>query len=276
MRAAEAEPGSAELHVGQVRGESAALRTRSRSPLCLLVPRRRGDSVWAYASSLGGGMVAGDRTTIDIQIDEGARCFFSTQSSSKIYRNPLGRTCGQDLRARIGPKALLALAPDPIQCFAESLYEQRQVFQMEAGASLVLVDWLSAGRISRGEEWKFRRYASRNEVVRENRTILMDAIELDFESNPLTRRFQVGRFGCLGMVVLLGPLIEPFAPKILAAVAADPPLRGASLVVAASPLQEGAIIRFGGASVEQAGHALARWLGFIKELLKDDPLARKW
>lgn len=44
---------------------------------------------------------------------------------------------------------------------------------LEQGSSLVLVDWLTCGRMSRGEGWDFARFESRNEVmvqVREHRS----------------------------------------------------------------------------------------------------------
>lgn len=40
---------------------------------------------------------------------------------------------------------------------------------LKRGASLVLVDWLTSGRMSRGEEWEFSRLESRNEVILEVR-----------------------------------------------------------------------------------------------------------
>ncbi|CAN0060109.1 unnamed protein product [Discosporangium mesarthrocarpum] len=36
---------------------------------------------------------------------------------------------------------------------------------MEQGSSLVLVDWLTSGRMSRGEGWSFSSMESRNEVM---------------------------------------------------------------------------------------------------------------
>lgn len=42
---------------------------------------------------------------------------------------------------------------------------QHQRFLLERGSSLVLVDWLTSGRMSRGEGWTFSRLESRNEVM---------------------------------------------------------------------------------------------------------------
>ncbi|CAN0333704.1 unnamed protein product, partial [Ectocarpus sp. 8 AP-2014] len=42
---------------------------------------------------------------------------------------------------------------------------QHQRFLLEHDSSLVLVDWLTSGRMSRGEGWAFNRLESRNEVM---------------------------------------------------------------------------------------------------------------
>ena len=276
MREANVQYGFASLHVGYVHGASAVLACRSGTPLSLLTPRSRGDSVWAYTSSFGGGMVAGDNIQIDIQVDPGATCFLGSQASNKIYRNPRGLPCTHRLSASIGERSLLVLAPDPVQCFAEASYEQQQTFHLAPNANLVLVDWLSAGRLARGERWSFNRYASRNEVFCASRRALLDAIDLDARTAPLTNRFGVGGFNCFATVLLFGPVVSPFAGELLARIASEPIARGATLLVSASPLADGALLRVAGMSIEEVGHALYQNLHFVSTLLRDDPWLRKW
>jgi urease accessory protein len=174
--------GDAALAVSLVHGLSAATTAWARSPMKLLTPRSRGESVWAYTSSFGGGMVAGDRTRLEATVDSGACCFLGTQASTKIYRNPAHLPCSHELIAKIGDDALLILAPDPVQCFADSSYEQRQRFTLSASANLLLIDWMSGGRTARGERWGFRRYLSRNEVERGGRKLLIDALRLGWRT----------------------------------------------------------------------------------------------
>jgi len=265
--------GSAELHVALIRGASSVLRSRARSPVCLLTPRARGASVWACSSSLGGGLVAGDEVRFELQVDDHARCFFGTQASTKVYRNPDFLPCSHSLEAHIGSGALLALAPDPVQCFAGARYEQRQSFHLAPDANLILLDWVSAGRLARGERWAFQRYFSANEVHRESRLIIADALELDSTaSNP----FRSGRFNCLATLLLLGPKLQPHAVAMLRRVADRPIAPGDSLLLAASPLQDGVLLRMATNGVETAGRAIAEHLHFLPELLQDDPWARKW
>src|SRR5690348_3232063 len=93
--------GCAELAVASVAGQSAVVRCLARNPLRLLTPRARGPAVWACASNLGGGMVAGDETHLHLHLDRGARCLLAGQSSTKIYRNPSRLPCSHRLRATL-------------------------------------------------------------------------------------------------------------------------------------------------------------------------------
>lgn len=156
--------GHATLEVEQVAGESAVTSAYASNPLKLLTPRSRGQSVWAFASSFGGGLVAGDQTRLDVRVGAGARCFVGTQASAKIYRNPSCRPCGHVTQARLEAGALLVFAPEPVQPFAHSSYTQRQEFHLGESAGLVLLDWFCSGRAARGERWAFTRLQTRNEV----------------------------------------------------------------------------------------------------------------
>src|SRR5260221_8880792 len=128
--------GSAQLTVESISGQSAVTSAFARNPLKLLAPRSRGQSVWAYTSSFGGGFVAGDETRLELHIGKGARCFLGTQASTKIYRNPRRRACGHVTQATNEENSLLVFAPDPVQPFANSSYSQRQGFRLAAGAGL--------------------------------------------------------------------------------------------------------------------------------------------
>ncbi|HTA28889.1 MAG TPA: urease accessory protein UreD, partial [Candidatus Cybelea sp.] len=79
------DPARARLEVDVVAGQSAATAACASNPMKLLVPRARGGSVWACVGSLGGGFVAGDETSLDVRLGAGARCFLTTQASTKIY-----------------------------------------------------------------------------------------------------------------------------------------------------------------------------------------------
>ncbi len=271
-----AQRGSAQLTVQSVSGQSAVTSAFASTPLKLLTPRSRGQSVWAYTSSFGGGFVAGDETHLDLRIGKNARCFLGTQASTKIYRNPRRRACGHVTQATVEENSLLVFAPDPVQPFANSSYTQRQTFQLGGGAGLVLVDWFTSGRAARGERWAFNRFQSRNEVFLSGDRIFMDSLLLDSTAEPITSPHRTGRFNCFALMLLIGEPLLPAVANLLAAISARPVERTAPLIASASPIREGAILRVAGESVEQVGHELHHHLKFASALLGDDPWARKW
>ncbi len=274
--APEFRPGSSRLGIRRVAGSSAVTTAYATSPMKLLVPRPRGISVWAYTSSFGGGLVAGDQTSLEIVVEPGARVFVGTQASSKVYHNRDLEPCGHQTTAHVGAGSLLVLAPDPAQLFADSTYRQRQEFHLAPEASLVLVDGFGSGRVARGERWDFNHYASRNIIRVGDRTVMWDALQLDPADGGLSGPFRGGRYDSLTTLVVLGPAVREIALAILAEVGARPVERRAALIVSASPLADGAVVRLAGGGSEPVARELHRWLTPLGPLLGDEPWRRKW
>lgn len=290
--------GQAHLHCEHIAGKSAVTSVFATSPLKLLTPRSRGESVWAYLSSFGGGMVAGDETRLDLQLGPGTRCFVGTQAATKIYRNPSHRPCSHRVHAEAAENSLLVLAPDPVQAFENSSFRQRQEVFLHPTAGLVLLDWCCSGRVARGERWAFNHYSSRIEVfessdkntnieeatstqnpkpeTRNSPRLFLDSLLLDPADGPLAAPMRLGRFNCLALLLLLGPPLQSAAQQLLATLAERPVARRAPLLSSASPIRDGALLRMAGESFEEVARELHTHLTFLPSLLGDDPFARKW
>lgn len=276
LRTRPLDAGEGGLEVDLVFGQSAATSVWAVNPLKLLVARPRGPSVWAYLSSFGGGLVAGDQTRLKLRVGARSRCFLSTQASTKVYRNPLDRTCRCEVQAQLEEDSLLVMVPDPVQAFADSLYSQHQEFHLHPTAGLVLVDWFSAGRSACGERWEFTRYESRNEVWMGNERVLTDAIRLSHEDGPMPGDHRLGRYNCFAMVTLLGPPLAEIAARLIQAESERPVVARPAVLCGASPLAQGAIFRVAGEQTEAVAHEIHRLLDFLPVVLDGDPLSRKW
>lgn len=268
--------GHAYLAVEKVAGQSAVTSTWASSPIKILVPQSRGVSAWAFTSSFGGGLVAGDQTRLELNIGQGARAFVGTQASTKIYRNPACLPCSHTTHATLGENALLVFAPDPIQAFADSAYTQRQEFHLAPDAGLMLVDWFTSGRAARGERWNFSHLQSRNEVFIAGQRVFLDSILLNAASGFTASAHQTGRFNCFATLLLLGTPLKEFAGKLTQEFSTRPVGRRAALVAGASAISGGVLLRLAGESVEEVGRELHQQLKFAAPLLGDDPWARKW
>jgi len=244
---------------------------RANSPLRILTPRNHGRGVWAYVSSLGGGLVDGDEIHLEVDVGPQATGMLSTQSSTKVYRSPRG--CRQALHARVGHEGLLVLLPDPVACFTGARYTQETTVTLAPGASLVLVEALTCGRAARGERWAFDHYHSRTRIERNHHPLWLDAVRLSPEEGPLLSR--MGRFEAFATLAVFGPQTLALRETLLSPLG---PLRPrAPLLEAANPLgDDGALLRIAATSVETALTALRTRLLPLPTLLGDNPLARKW
>ena len=264
------------LGVGLVDGMSTVLSARSSAPVRLLTPRSRGTAVWAFLSGLGGGLVGGDETTMNIEVGPDARCLLGTPSSVKVYRNPSSPGCRQNLQATVSQGGLLVCLPDMVQPFAGSRFEQRQSFKLASGASLALVDGLSSGRMARGERWAFDGYSSRNDISVDGQCRFWDSVRLDPSDGPVGGMNRMGRFNAFVLMVLIGPMLAEAAAGLLSRIAALPVERRARSIVSAGPLPGGVVLRLASESVESAQLDIRSHLAFLSAFLGDDPFARKW
>lgn len=258
--------GSGELRVEVVDGESAVTAARSQSPLKLLTPRPRGRSAWAYLSSFGGGLVAGDETNISIEVADGARCFLSTQSSTKIYVAKQ-KPSRSNFSATVSADALLAYVPDVAQCFAGACFHQTNRIELADDSSrLIFLDWYSSGRSARGERWAFAEYFSRTEVMIGRELVFFEPLRL------IDAAERMGRANCIATLLLFGD----FANPVFAQIAAEPIVKRPSLLRVASPFRGGGVIRWASDSVEAVSRDIHRTLDFLPALLGDNPFERKW
>lgn len=246
-------------------------RALAIAPLRLLTPRNHGPGAWAYTTTLGGGMVSGDEVRLHATVGRGARALLSSQGATRLFRSD--RASSLRLEVEVEEDGLLALLPDPVSGFAGSRAEQRTAVALAPGASLALAELLTAGRGARDGRWALARFASSLTVRRAGRVVCADALLLDAAHGPLAAR--LGRFDCLATVLLLGPLLARAAAAALAEIDAAPAGRGAALVAAASPLDDGAIVRIAAVSVEAAAARVRALFGDLPLLLGDDPFARR-
>ena len=269
--------GGGRIEWSLVNGRTVPTRLRADSPLKLLAPRHRARSSWVFASTFGGGLLAGDHVDLTTIAGPGTTCFLGTQASTKVYRSPAGVPSRQTLNATIADDAICVVAPDPLTCFAGAAFEQRQRFDLAPTGGLVLLDWLTSGRRAAGERWAFGRYDSRIDVRIAGRPVFRDAVLLDPADGALDGPQRMGRFDCIALLLLIGPALWEPAQTLLRFVGGQPVRRGAGLMFSASSLGEGgAIVRLAASDTESAAYWLRDRLDFLPALLGGDPWARKF
>ncbi|THH18081.1 hypothetical protein EW146_g2841 [Bondarzewia mesenterica] len=199
-------------------------------PLKLLSPRIAQDGVAvAFMLTYGGGLVSGDSVALSVDVGAGTTLMLLSQGSTKVFKTRPGyrasvrpryvlaegpQTTTQSMDVHIADTGTLVLLPDPVTCFRSASYHQMQTFHLTGRASAVLLDWITSGRRSLGEEWAFSRYVSINEVFIDGKRIARDAMLLEDEPvnvSPLPRRVLADRlapYSCYATLIIYGPSVE--------------------------------------------------------------------
>lgn len=253
-------------------GRSTLTRLYSTSPLKLLAPTHIGRAAHVVMSSFGGGMVSGDVVPLRFRIERDASCVVATQSSSKVYRSN-GQTCVQTVDAVVEDDATLVWLPDPLVCYADSRYEQRQQFDLAPRANLLSLDWLTSGRWARDERWAFESVESRTDVRIADRLVLRETLRLN---DLRDRSMRVGRFDCYAVLTMIGPSLAAIAARARYFTLDWPVGREMDVLSSFSPIEGGAVMRILGPRVQVVQTRVRQLIEPLADVIGGDPWARKW
>ena len=261
---------------------SQALSTLSfQYPLKLISPRLLSQPCTSvFMMSYGGGLVGGDQIELSVNIQRGCKLSLLTQGSTKIFKqrkseDEISPPTSQSLRVKIDDGGLLALIPDPIQPFADSCYNQYQLFELHPNANLILLDWTNSGRPARGENWSLRSLRSRNDIYETtetgNRLLLRDTMILN--SNVARSMYP---HECFATVILRGPLLQEFSTSVVAKFKQEDRVRR-SLIIPTAVQKERAtwtagIVRDGFCVIKIAGETGEIVKQLLTELLVVEPM----
>jgi urease accessory protein len=136
-------------------GESFIRGQRFSAPYHLSKPYRDGKNLCLQIAQVSGGILTGDRLTMDIQVQEGARLNISTPSATRVMTMPEGEARVEQV-FRIGKDAWLEVWPESLMPHRDSALHQKTSIQLEEGGSLRYMEIIAPGRVAHGEslEWK--------------------------------------------------------------------------------------------------------------------------
>ena len=180
------------VEVNRVGGRSRLTSCLAVAPLKILSPKVEADYSTAILSSYGGGLVAGDCARLRVRCGREAKLFLGTQAFTKVYKATDGQVARQELAGHVEAGACVVSLPDPVVPYADSAFVQEQVWHLDAGASLVLLDGGTAGRGERGEQFHYNSYTSNISIYLENELVLVERLRLQPKQQTPDR---VGAFG---------------------------------------------------------------------------------
>lgn len=237
------QPGKAgvlQVEVGLSGGATCVLRSFHRAPLrvlrALYCEPARPDLAFLYLMSTSGGVLQGDRLSVDVLAREGSRVHVTTQAMAKLY----GMRCGyatQQVRLRAEPGSYIEYLPDPIIPYRGARYYQEVLLEKAPGATLISADILLPGRVAAGEAFAYDvlGMTTRGRDL-EGRLRFQDVMLLEPARMGLQAPGCLGGFSVVGSLFVLTDAV-PVA-KLLDAVS-ESLLPGTDSVLGASALPNG-------------------------------------
>jgi len=307
------EPGSGHIHL--VPGARFAT-SRASYPLKLLspapLPSQPPNLATCYTLAYGGGLVAGDVISLRVQLDEECGLVMLTQGSTKVFKKRPGLrpkshslrqsstpsddhwTTHQRLHVTLKPDCLLLVMPDSVSPFRDSRYSQIQRFVLPpcGTGSALIFDWVNSGRGQQqgydgasdtAEIWSMARYASTNEVMIGDKTIMRERMILDnslLPTNKSSHLSSIARhlapYNVYATVLIIGPKFQPLLEYLRGMVDGVQQFqlqRPQKLTWAFSPVEggKGGVVRIAGVEVEDVKIWLKAVLGNggVKEIVGD-------
>lgn len=133
-----------------------------------------------HLHNVSGGVLAGDRLALDVEVEAGAAAQITTTGATRLYRHRAGAADSEQLtRFSVGDAAVLEYLPDAVIPYAGSRHVQRTEIRLSRGATLFWWEVLAPGRLAAGERFAFERLRIQTEVYAAQRPVLREDFLLE-------------------------------------------------------------------------------------------------
>ncbi|HMD66366.1 MAG TPA: urease accessory protein UreD [Stellaceae bacterium] len=171
--------GIADIRFSQDNGVTRLAHLYQRDPLRVLFPAPAvGDPPVAVIVTTSGGLVAGDRLEIDVELAPGAAAHVTASAAEKVYRST-GRTTTIKQTLSIGPGAALEFLPPETILFDGARLRRETIIDLAPGSAFLGGDIVVFGRRARGERFASGFLREVWEVYRDRELVWGDALHLE-------------------------------------------------------------------------------------------------
>jgi urease accessory protein len=212
-------------------GATVLRRCRSILPLQALAPLALDDPA-SVVSILNpaGGVLGGDRLAIDVTVGPHAHACLTTPSATRVYRTS-GECALQSVAITLGRGAVAEWVPDHTIPSAGARFRQVCDVEVGEGATLLLVDGFAAGRVARGEAWRFGLLDSALRVRDAAGWLLIDRFVLGTGDHWAGLGFTDGQPYFATLVVVADRGLEALGAQVAALVPGDGSARAAAALL---------------------------------------------
>lgn len=246
-------------------GVTRRARLREEGSLRVRCPGPASAELQAVVVNTAGGVAGGDRLTLDVTVEPGARLIVTTAAAEKVYRT-LEPAATMDVKLEVGAAAALAWLPQETILFDRARFDRRIDVELAADARLLLAEAIVFGRSGMGEAVDDGALFDRWRLRRDGRLIHAEAMRLDGAVTAKLAQPAVANGGIALATVLAVPADEGTAASLRAL---GDRLHGE---VGVSAWNGFAVVRLCAAD----GAALRRDLIAVLTQLRGLPLPRLW
>lgn len=159
-----------------------------------------------------GGVVGGDRLSVDVQLQPQSRALLTTAAAAKIYgkgrQAQPGLTSHQDVLLQAAAGACVEWLPQETIVFDGARYHQSLTVHLAEDAIWMGWDITRLGRSARGERFQSGEWRSRTEIWQGDRLIWLDPQCLNADSPAMTSRHGLAGHPVVGTFALVGVDVE--------------------------------------------------------------------
>lgn len=157
-----------------------------------------------HLHNVSGGVVAGDRLALDVEVKACAAAQITTTGATRLYRHRAGAgDSEQHATFSVGDAALLEYLPDAVIPYAGSRHVQRTEIRLGRGSPLFWWEVLAPGRLAAGERFAFERLRVQSEVYAGPRLVLREDYLLEPRNKDLTATARMSEYSHLASLCVV-------------------------------------------------------------------------
>lgn len=157
-----------------------------------------------HLNNVSGGVLAGDRLALDVDVEAGATAQITTTGATRLYRHrPGAADSEQDTRITIGENGLVEYLPDSVIPYAGSRHVQRTKIQVGNSGTLFWWEVLAPGRLAAGERFEFDCLRVHASIDAGSRAVLREDFLLDPANKRLPSTVRMDRYSHLASLYVV-------------------------------------------------------------------------
>ena len=169
---------------------------------------------YVYIVSVSGGILQGDRYTIDITLENKAIAHLTTQGAMRIYRMEKNNYATQILNIDVQQGCYLEYVPDQIIPYRGSHFSQSANIKVHDEATLIYSEILTSGRMASGENFGYDKCCLKTVAKNhEGKLRFVDSAVLEPKSGGMSKLGILGEWKVVASIYVLAGRIHTLTLK---------------------------------------------------------------